>query len=102
MPFNPAAIINKSTDENTKNCKDTPNECLWQCIVDAMVFVTMFTSMSFLIDHRGPNINNILTFVSVWIPTLFLLKAMDLEYSDQLARVIGWSLGSKMFSSLVG
>ena len=91
-------LIEKSTDENTAKCKLDPNACLWQCCVDAIVFVILFSAMSMLIDHRRPNIDSLVIFLSIWIPTLFFLKAMDLEYSDQLARVAGWTLAQKMFS----
>lgn len=100
IPLSPKAILEKSTDSNTANCKVNPGMCLWQCCIDGVVFASLFTAVSFLIDHRAPDVNSIFTFLSIWVPTLFLLKALDLEYSDQLARVAGWSLGSKMFSAL--
>lgn len=93
-------IIEKSTDDNTRNCKQDPTRCLWQCCVDAFIFISLFTALSFTIDHRKPDIDSVFVFASIWVPILFLLKAMDLEYSDQLARTAGWSLGQKMFSVL--
>lgn len=93
-------LIEQSTEDNTANCKKDPSKCLWQCVVDAMVFITIFSALSFTIDHRKPNIDSVFVFLSIWVPVLFLLKAMDLEYSEQLSRTIGWSLGQKMFSVL--
>jgi hypothetical protein len=98
MAANLGKLIDKSTDDNTRNCKQDPTTCLWQCCVDALVFMVLFSVMSVLIDHRRPNVDSLGTFAAVWIPTLFALKILDLEYSDQLARVAGWSLAQKMFS----
>lgn len=100
IPLTPSNIIHSSTDENTAKCKTDPGMCLWQCVIDATIFATLFSAASLVIDHRKPDLDSIFVFLSLWIPVLYLLKSMDLEYSDQLARVAGWSLAQKMFSAL--
>jgi hypothetical protein len=57
----------------------------------------MYAILSQLVDKTWPTFDGIAGFISIWIPVAFILKVMQLEYADQLARVIGFQLGTKLF-----
>lgn len=93
-------LLMSSSDDNTKDCRKNPMACFRQVVIDGMVIVVMFTFLSWHINHELPAPTSLIDFMTVWTPMLFVLKAMDLEYSDQLARVAGWTLGTKVFNIL--
>jgi hypothetical protein len=89
--------VNTSTVDNTVDCKSHPLRCLRQITIDGVVFAALYVALSYIVDKQMPTVNGILGFVSIWIPVAFVLKVMKLEYADQLARVIGFQLGTKLF-----
>lgn len=94
------SVILKSDKEKTDNCRENPAACLGQVVVDGCVIVMLFGFLSYTIDAQMPSMENSAAFLSVWVPVLFLLKAMELEYADQLARVAGFTLATKIFAIL--
>lgn len=99
MSFLRDLLVN-STDGNTENCKKNPVVCFRQVVIDTTVIVLLFTFLTWHVEHKLPKLESLVNFTSIFIPCLFLLKAMDLEYSSQLARVAGWTIGTKIFSIL--
>lgn len=84
--------------DNDTNCKDDPGKCLRQVIVDGIVFAALYAALTQLVDKQWPSPDGIVGFVAIWVPIAFIVKVMHLEYADQLARVIGFQLGTKLFS----
>jgi hypothetical protein len=90
-------IVQNSTVDHTRTCKEDPGRCLRQIVLDATIFAGMYAILSQLVDKTWPTPDGIAGFISIWIPVAFILKVMQLEYADQLARVIGFQLGTKLF-----
>jgi hypothetical protein len=93
-------LVSTSTQKNTETCRSHPGKCLGQVCFDGIVIVAIYSLLTWVMNHDAVNTDASLTFLSLWIPVQYLLKALDLEYSDQLARVAGWTLGNKLFSIL--
>ena len=90
-------IIKESTEDRTEHCKEDPVGCLKQVVLDGVVFIVMFSILSIVADRKVPDADSLVTFFSVWVPLLFVLKLMDLEYAQQFARVAGWLMAQKLF-----
>jgi hypothetical protein len=93
-------LVGKSTQDNTDKCSLNPTACLGQVCFDGIVVVCMYAFLTYQVDKTWIDVDAALTFFSIWVPVLFLLKGLDLEYGDQLSRVAGWSLGNKLFAIL--
>ena len=53
-----------------------------------------------MIDGVVPDIDRIVGFLAIWTCIMFLLKALDVEQSDQFARVAFWTIATKVFGLL--
>jgi hypothetical protein len=93
-------LVSKSTQKNTETCRSHPSKCLGQVCFDGIVIVAIYSLLTYVTNKDWLSMDAILTFLSLWVPMQFLLKGLDLEYSDQLARVAGWTIGNKLFAIL--
>ncbi len=94
-------LVSQSTQKNTESCRSHPGKCLAQIVFDAFVIVTIFIFLTRVLNRDTTvNVDACITFLAMWIPVNYIFKALDLEYSDQLARVAGWTLGNRLFSIL--
>lgn len=92
--------VMKSTKENTQKCKEKPVECLRQILLDGIVICILYSILTHMIDGVVPDIDRIFGFLAVWTCIMFLLKALDVEQSDQFARVAFWTIATKVFGIL--
>ena len=93
-------LVSNSTQKNTESCRSHPGKCLGQVVFDGLVIVAIYAILTWVLNQDVVSADASLTFLSMWIPVNYILKALDLEYSDQLARVAGWTLGNRLFSIL--
>lgn len=81
----------------SSDCKRSPVACLKQVARDGAIFVLIFSVLSLSIDNKYPEINSLAEFMVLYVPVVFFLRAMDMEYAEQFGRVAGWLLAQKMF-----
>jgi len=93
-------LVLQSTQKNTESCRSHPGKCLAQVVFDSFVIVAIFALLTRVLNRDAVNVDACIAFLTMWIPVNYIFKALDLEYSDQLARVAGWTLGNKLFSIL--
>ena len=93
-------LVQASTVQNTKNCKAHPGKCLSQVFLDGAIIAAVYVALAVLIDKNTPSLDAVVSFLSIWTPMLYTFKALDLEYSDQMARVGGFQLATKVFGLL--
>lgn len=93
-------IITSSSKKYTEDCRSHPEKCLRQVVIDALVIIGLFAFLTSFVDHQTPSVDQIITFLTVWTPILFLLKTMDLENTEQFGRVAMWTLATKVFTIL--
>jgi hypothetical protein len=88
-------------EEDSNTCTpERPWKCLWRVAMDAVVIVGVYGLLTLLIEERVPRIDALLTFLSLFVPIGFGLHMMKLDYADQLVRVAGFQLGTKIFTTL--
>ena len=92
----------KSSENNTKCCKKDKLQCLKQVVIDGLVFVAIFAMLTHMVDNRDVDPTSLMKFFGLYVPTVFALRILDLEYADQFARVAGWSLAAKLFGVMEG
>jgi len=83
------------------SCRRDPGKCLRGVLVDATVIAGTYALLALALDTGGSlSWEGSLTFLAVYVPLALTIKAMDLEYSDQLPRVALFHLSTKMFNVL--
>lgn len=80
-----------------KPCRDDPTGCLGRCIKDGLIFVSIFAFVTYSIQDKVVQMDKVITFLSLWIPALFLLRGLHMDIlGDQLLRAGGWTMAVKM------
>lgn len=92
--------ISNSTKKNTESCRERPARCLRQIILDGVVIIVLYSLLTHAIDGAAPDIDRMLGFLSLWTAIMFLLKSLDVDQSDQFARVAFWTIATKVFGIL--
>ena len=83
------------------DARKTPLKCLGRVLLDAAVIVGAYAALSFALDKGSSvSLDATATFVAVFVPIAYAIKALDMEYHDQLARVAAFHLGTKVFNVL--
>jgi hypothetical protein len=79
-------------------CKDDPVRCIFACCVDAAVIVLLFTGLKYVLHREIPSGEEIVTFLAIFIPISVALKALELEYAENMARTTGWQIATTLFA----
>jgi hypothetical protein len=87
-------------DEDPSSSSEKAYTILWKVSVDALVIVTVYAFLTIIIEETMPNIDAVLTFLSLFIPIGFGLKLFSLDFAEQLVRVAGFQLGTRIFLTL--
>jgi hypothetical protein len=70
-------------------------------LLDACVIAGTYAVLALTLDKGSPlSIDGTLTFVAAFVPLTFIIKALNLEYSEQLPRVAFFHLSTKIFNVL--
>ena len=96
--------MDASKDKNTcphGPCRRDPWKCLQGVLLDAAVISGTYAILAVELD-KGASLSweGTLTFFAVFVPLALAIKALNLEYSDQLPRVALFHLSTKMFNVL--
>ena len=70
-------------------------------LLDASVIAGTYAVLALALDKGSSlSLDGALTFFAVFVPLAFGIKALNLEYSDQLPRVAFFHLATKIFNVL--
>jgi hypothetical protein len=70
-------------------------------VLEALLILGSYAALSFLLDSASAlSLDSTVTFLAVFVPISFLLRCIDVDYKDQLARVAFFQLGVKIFNIL--
>lgn len=70
-------------------------------LLDAIVIATTYAVLALTLDKGSSlSMDGTLVFFAAFVPVAFIIKALNLEYSDQLPRIAFFHLGTKIFNVL--
>ena len=81
-------------------CHDRPWGCLQQLVIGTLAVAGAWTLIAWYVDHKPPNVINLLKFCSIFLPVSFVLRWLDVEIQDKLSIAAGMTLGNKMVQVL--
>lgn len=80
-------------------CWHNPWKCLRGVLLDACVIAGAYAALAVALDNGiSVTSDGLLTFVAIFVPLTFIIKALNLEYGDQLPRVALFHLATKVFN----
>lgn len=82
------------------SCRQDPRKCLAQLMMDGLVIICAYAMLTHFIEGKTLDAEKTITFYTLFVGLSFSLKWMDVEFGDQLARVVGFQLGTKLFGAL--
>jgi hypothetical protein len=96
----PLETIKNSTEQAVKECKKDPKKCVRQLLLDGVVIVASYGLLLYLVEGRTLAWTNIARFYAVFLVIAFVFRYLDLDFQEQLTRVAGFQVGTKLFMLL--
>lgn len=91
-----------STEHNLQGCKDHPGRCARQLATDGLVIVASYALLAYLVDGKVVQLSRAATFYGLFMLLAFAFRALDVDFQEQLTRVAGFQLGTKLMLALTG
>lgn len=92
----------QSTEQSLKECRQHPGRCLRQLLVDGLVIVASYALLLYLVDGKLVDLRRVATFYALFLLLAYAFRALDVDFQEQLTRVAGFQLGTKLFAALTG
>lgn len=77
-----------------------PWKCLSRSIIEAAAVVGLTLALNFATGVDSPSFENVVTFVTLFVPVIMFLKSLGLDMADAFPRVAGFQLANKLFATL--
>ena len=92
----------ESTEAHLKQCKEHPRKCFRQLMVDGLVIVASYGLLTYLLDGKALNPRRTLAFYALFLALAYAFRYLDVDFQEQLTRVAGFQIGTKLFGALAG
>ena len=93
-------FVRSSTEKALKDCKDHPRKCFRQLLIDGAVIVLAYAMLLYLVDGTALNPMRAAKFYGLFLVLAYVLRYLDVDFQEQLTRVAGFQLGTKLFSAM--
>lgn len=81
-------------------CKDDTKKCVSQLALDGVVIVATYALLLWVVDDSVLAWTKALKFYVLYMFLAFVFKYLGVDFQDQLTRVAGIQLGSKLFMAM--
>lgn len=95
-----ASSFKNSSEDTLKACRDNPAKCIGQLMLDGLVIIAAYALLVWVVDSQCLTLRKAATFYAMFIFLAFVLRYLDVDFQDQLTRVAGFQLGTKLFMAL--
>lgn len=89
-----------STEKALKDCKDHPRKCFRQLLIDGAVIVMSYGLLVFLLDGKILEVKRTVTFYGLFLLLAYAFRYLDVDFQEQLTRVAGFQIGTKLFGAI--
>lgn len=93
-------FFTQSTEQTLKECRQHPSKCLAQLMLDGAVIVASYALLTYLLDGRSLQWDRVARFYGLFLFLAFVFRYLDVDFQEQLTRVAGFQLGTKLFLAL--
>lgn len=76
--------------------------CVRALVREAVVVVALFALLTAVSEGKNVSLRRVGAFLVLYVGIAYFLQAAEIEFADQFTRVVGFQLGSKMFTTLTG
>ena len=92
--------LRTSTEDSIRECKADPSKCLTQLMLDGAVIVLAYAALLYLVDGKQLAVPRALKFYVMFVVLAYVLRYLDVDFADQITRVAGFQLGTKLFLTM--
>ena len=93
-------LLNKSTEQSVKECRTDPAKCLAQLMADGAVIIASYSLLLYVVDGQMVAWPKALKFYGLFLLLAFVFRYLDLDFQEQLTRVAGFQIGTKLFLAM--
>lgn len=94
-------ILRTPGSQTPVDCKAQPAKCAYQIAVDGAVIVAAYALLVYALDGAVLAWAKALKFYALFFVLAFLLRYVNVDFQEQLTRVAGFQLGTKLFTCMV-
>ena len=95
-------FFKQSTEQSLKECREHPARCFKQLLVDGLVIIASYALLLYLVDGRTIEWARAAKFYALFLVLAFVFRLLDVDFQEQLTRVAGFQLGTKLYLALTG
>lgn len=95
-------FLKQSTEQSLKECQKQPTRCFRQLLLDGLVIISSYSLLLYLVDGRVVDVRRAVTFYALFLVLAFAFRWLDVDFQEQLTRVAGFQIGTKLFAALTG
>jgi hypothetical protein len=92
--------LRESTEEAVHQCKEKPGKCARQLLLDGLVIVLAYAFLLYVVEGKVLAWVRGVKFYVLFLFVAFVLRYLDVDFQDQLTRVAGFQLGTKLFAAM--
>lgn len=82
------------------DCRKEPGKCTAQIVVDGAVIIFAYAVLLYAVEGAMLPWRRALKFYGLFVFLAFLLRYVNVDFQEQLTRVAGFQLGTKLFMSM--
>jgi hypothetical protein len=95
-------VVRTSTEQHLRQCKDHADKCARQLALDGLVIIASYALLLYLLEGEVVPWRRAATFYALFVALAFVFRWLDLGLYEQLTRVAGFQIGTKLFAALTG
>lgn len=93
-------FLTKSTEQSLQECKANPRKCFAQLLLDGLVIIASYGSLLYLLEGKVLDPQKAMTFYGLFLILAYTFRYLDVDFQEQLTRVAGFQIGTKLFMSM--
>lgn len=93
-------FLKNSTEQSLKECKANPRKCFAQLLLDGLVIIASYGSLVYLVDGKMVDPLKALKFYGLFLVIAYVFRYLDVDFQEQLTRVAGFQVGTKLFMAM--
>lgn len=82
--------------------KRDDERCLRELAREAIAVTAVFAMLSAFSENADISARRVATFFALYVGVTWFLQKTEFEFAQQMVRVVGFQLGTKLFSVLTG
>ena len=93
-------VLSKSTEQNLRKCKANPRKCVAQLMLDGLVIIGSYGMLLYLVEGTKLDPRKAAKFYVLFLILAYVFRYLDVDFQENLTRVAGFQIGTKLFMAM--